>query len=94
MEAAVTGVGDAGERAGAGAPRRSPRRFASPPPSAPDEVAIRTKGDAFTITWGELRERVDALAGGLAELGLQRGDSARADARATVPSSTSATSPR
>src|SRR6478672_419079 len=39
-----------------------------------DEVAIRTKGDAFTITWGELRERVDALAGGLAGLGVQRGD--------------------
>src|SRR6476646_7271228 len=39
-----------------------------------DEVAIRTKGDAFTITWGELRERVDALAGGLAKLGVQRGD--------------------
>ena len=39
-----------------------------------DEVAIRTKGDAFTITWGELRERVDALAGGLAKLGLRRGD--------------------
>jgi long-chain acyl-CoA synthetase len=38
------------------------------------EVAIRTKGDAFTITWGELRERVDALAGGLAKLGLARGD--------------------
>jgi long-chain acyl-CoA synthetase len=39
-----------------------------------DEVAIRTKGDAFTITWGELRERVDALAGGLARLGVGRGD--------------------
>jgi long-chain acyl-CoA synthetase len=39
-----------------------------------DEVAIRTKGDAFTITWGQLRERVDALAGGLAKLGLRRGD--------------------
>jgi long-subunit acyl-CoA synthetase (AMP-forming) len=37
------------------------------------EVAIRTKDDAFTITWGELRERVDALAGGLAALGLERG---------------------
>ena len=31
-----------------------------------DEVAIRTKGDEFSITWGELRGRVDALAGGLA----------------------------
>jgi long-chain acyl-CoA synthetase len=38
------------------------------------DVAIRTKDDAFTITWGELRERVDALAGGLAKLGVQRGD--------------------
>src|SRR3954451_23047781 len=40
----------------------------------PDEVAIRTKGDAFTITWGQLRERVDALAAGLAGLGLKKGD--------------------
>jgi long-chain acyl-CoA synthetase len=39
-----------------------------------EEVAIRTRQDAFTITWGELRERVDALAGGLAKLGVQRGD--------------------
>jgi long-subunit acyl-CoA synthetase (AMP-forming) len=39
-----------------------------------EEVAIRTKQDAFTITWGELRERVDALAGGLAKLGVKRGD--------------------
>jgi long-chain acyl-CoA synthetase len=39
------------------------------------EVAIRTRGDEFTITWGELRERVDALAGGLAKLGVGRGDS-------------------
>jgi len=38
-----------------------------------DDVAIRTKGDAVTITWGELRDRVDALAGGLAALGLRRG---------------------
>jgi long-chain acyl-CoA synthetase len=39
-----------------------------------DDVAIRTKGDAFTITWGELLERVDALAGGLAKLGVKRGE--------------------
>ncbi|MGA2319983.1 MAG: long-chain fatty acid--CoA ligase [Solirubrobacteraceae bacterium] len=39
-----------------------------------DDVAIRTKGDEFTITWGELRSRVDELAGGLAKLGLGRGD--------------------
>ncbi|HEV7527907.1 MAG TPA: long-chain fatty acid--CoA ligase [Solirubrobacteraceae bacterium] len=39
-----------------------------------DQVAIRTKGDAFTITWGELQARVDALAGGLAGLGVERGE--------------------
>jgi long-subunit acyl-CoA synthetase (AMP-forming) len=39
-----------------------------------DEVAIRTKGDSFTITWGELLARVDALAGGLAQLRVGRGD--------------------
>jgi long-subunit acyl-CoA synthetase (AMP-forming) len=39
-----------------------------------DEVAIRTRDDEFTITWGELRRRVDAVAGGLAKLGLGRGD--------------------
>jgi long-chain acyl-CoA synthetase len=38
-----------------------------------NEVAIRTKQDAFTITWGELRDRVDALAGGLAGLGVGHG---------------------
>jgi long-chain acyl-CoA synthetase len=38
------------------------------------EVAIRTKGDEFTITWGELRGRVDDLAGGLAKLGLGHGE--------------------
>jgi long-chain acyl-CoA synthetase len=38
-----------------------------------DDIAIRTKGDEVAWTWGELRERVDALAGGLAGLGLERG---------------------
>jgi long-chain acyl-CoA synthetase len=38
-----------------------------------EEVAIRTKGDEFSITWEQLRGRVDDLAGGLAKLGLQRG---------------------
>ena len=39
-----------------------------------DAVAIRTKGDEVSWTWGELEQRVDALAGGLARLGLKRGD--------------------
>ena len=38
------------------------------------EVAIRTKDDEFSITWGALRKRVDALAGGLAGLDLRRGE--------------------
>ena len=52
---------------------RWPRRFALTAADRAGEVAIRTREDAFTITWGELRERVDALAGGLARLGLRRG---------------------
>src|SRR5215213_4954982 len=40
-----------------------------------DEVAVRTKDDAVRLTWGELRERVDALAAGLSRLGVGRGDS-------------------
>jgi long-chain acyl-CoA synthetase len=39
-----------------------------------DEVAVRTKGDEVAWTWAQLRERVDAVAGGLAALGLRRGD--------------------
>src|SRR3954464_6565468 len=38
-----------------------------------DAVAIRTKGDALSITWGEYAEKVRRLAAGLASLGLQRG---------------------
>jgi long-subunit acyl-CoA synthetase (AMP-forming) len=38
------------------------------------EVAIRTKDDAVSWTWAQLRERVDALAGGLHGLGLRKGD--------------------
>jgi long-subunit acyl-CoA synthetase (AMP-forming) len=40
----------------------------------PDRVAVRTKDDEISLTWSELRERVDALAGGLAALGVKRGD--------------------
>ena len=39
-----------------------------------DRVAIRTLGDAQSLTWGALQEQVDALAGGLAMLGLCNGD--------------------
>jgi long-subunit acyl-CoA synthetase (AMP-forming) len=39
------------------------------------EVAFRTKGDEIAWTWGELRERVDALAAGLSKLGIGPGGS-------------------
>jgi long-chain acyl-CoA synthetase len=39
-----------------------------------DRVAVRTKDDEVSLTWRELEQRVDALAGGLAKLGVERGD--------------------
>ena len=40
----------------------------------PDRVALRTKGDEFSMTWAEYADKVRALAGGLAGLGLGHGD--------------------
>jgi long-subunit acyl-CoA synthetase (AMP-forming) len=40
----------------------------------PDRIAIRTKGDEISFTWGEYAERVRALTSGLAKGGLGRGD--------------------
>ncbi len=40
----------------------------------PDLVAVRTPDDSVSLTWSELLARVDALAGGLAQLGIGRGD--------------------
>ena len=39
-----------------------------------DRVAQRTKDDEVSLTWAQLRDRVDALAGGLAGLGVSKGD--------------------
>src|SRR3954469_3875765 len=39
-----------------------------------DLVAVRTRDDAIRWTWAALRDRADALAGGLAALGVTRGD--------------------
>ena len=39
-----------------------------------DQPAIRTKGDDFTMTWGEYAQQVEKIAGGLAALGIGRGD--------------------
>src|SRR4051812_38762645 len=38
-----------------------------------DAVAIRTKGDEFSITWRDYADKVKRLAAGLASLGLERG---------------------
>ena len=37
-------------------------------------MAVRTPDDSVTLTWSQLLARVDALAGGLAKLGVQRGE--------------------
>ncbi|MEA2313827.1 MAG: long-chain acyl-CoA synthetase [Solirubrobacteraceae bacterium] len=63
----------AGERAALGAATLA-EAFRITAAERPEQVAIRTRGDEFTITWGELRTRVDALAAGLAGLGLRRGE--------------------
>ena len=40
----------------------------------PDIVAVRTPDDSLSLTWSALLGRVDAVAGGLAKLGVGRGD--------------------
>jgi long-chain acyl-CoA synthetase len=41
---------------------------------APDAVALRTPGDAVSITWREYAERIRRIAAGLDRLGLRHGD--------------------
>ncbi len=50
------------------------RAFRTTVAEHPDRVAVRTKDDEVSWTWSELAGRVDALAGGLAALGVGRGD--------------------
>jgi long-subunit acyl-CoA synthetase (AMP-forming) len=40
----------------------------------PEIVAVRMPDDSVSLTWSELMARVDAVAGGLAKLGVARGD--------------------
>jgi len=39
----------------------------------PEIVAVRTADDSVSLSWAQLLERVDAVAGGLAKLGVARG---------------------
>jgi long-subunit acyl-CoA synthetase (AMP-forming) len=54
--------------------RTLPEAFRLTVEDDPDRVAVRTKDDEVSLTWAQLRDRVDALAGGLAGLGVARGD--------------------
>ncbi len=72
MEAAVSGAPREGTPAASAATIAEAFRITAA--ERAEEIAIRTKDDAFTITWGELRDRVDALAAGLHALGLRRGE--------------------
>jgi long-chain acyl-CoA synthetase len=74
MDAAVSEARTPGSKATAAGAATLAEAFRITAADRESEVAIRTKEDAFTITWGELRDRVDALAGGLAKLGVGRGD--------------------
>jgi long-chain acyl-CoA synthetase len=40
----------------------------------PDRIAFRTRDDGISLTWAQFAERVEALAGGLAALGVGRGE--------------------
>ncbi|MYR05282.1 AMP-binding protein [Gordonia sp. SID5947] len=51
-----------------------PEAFALTAKVRPDAVAIRTVGGIQEITWAQYAERVEAIAGGLAALGVRRGD--------------------
>ena len=64
---------DAPARRSVGA-RTMPEAFRLTVEDNPDRVAVRTKDDEVSLTWARLRDRVDALAGGLAGLGARRGD--------------------
>src|SRR5919106_2543727 len=39
-----------------------------------DDVAIRTADDSVTLSWNDVRDRSRAIAGGLASLGVSKGD--------------------
>ncbi len=74
MEAAVSGPAAAQGAPPAAGAATIAQAFRITAAERAADIAIRTKDDAFTITWGELRDRADSLAAGLHALGLRRGD--------------------
>ena len=66
----------AGDYDAAGLPRTYPEVLAQTAAAHPDVVACRTPDDRVAITWSEFERRSHALAAGLAELGLGRGETA------------------
>lgn len=55
-------------------PTTFPGAFQQAVAAHPDAIALRTPDDRISLTWREVNEEVERLAGGLAELGLERGD--------------------
>ncbi len=63
-----------GERIAQLAAQNFVKAFESTAERLGDDVAIRSADDAVTLTWDELRDRSRAIAGGLAGLGVSKGD--------------------
>jgi long-chain acyl-CoA synthetase len=61
----------AGRAGGAATVGEALRRTAA---NHPDVVAVRMPDDSLSLTWSELLTRVEAVAGGMASLGIGRGD--------------------
>lgn len=55
-------------------PRTFPEAFQQNVAAHPEQVALRTPDDSISLTWREYGEEVRRIAGGLAALGLRRGD--------------------
>ncbi len=71
MESSTTTVSAAAGAVDASTLTAALRRTAA---AHPEIVAVRTPDDGVSLTWSQLLDRVDALAGGLDRLGVGRGD--------------------
>ncbi|MEP7019654.1 MAG: AMP-binding protein, partial [Pseudonocardiales bacterium] len=58
----------------ASAPRTLCAAFQQTALRHPDEIALRTPDNSVSVTWRQYAQRVRTIAGGLAELGVRRGD--------------------